>query len=364
MAGGDERKKVTRAGECAIFSGRALLAPVTAIADTTSMNDRDDACGPPGLTWAILKKVFPVAPSVRREHWDLLSRLGIEESQRNDDEIFYGALLHRFREDAKFIFDLDGRFLRSKRKKDRDKTFSSRAMAWLHREIPALFDYGDFFEAPAGLFGDLTAERELRDMLHGLLRLAEEGEARSAPDTEERWQMARSELLRLLGDMDRPTQEAVARIETAAKALLGAGSEFGKLAAEIKRRRAEIRAALDPVSDRDRVAEILEGIDTLASGQLGKLAGMAGEASEHIEALAEAEARLAEKSKEFDRLRSSGAPWAEIARQAGTLAELEAGKNRQDAALSATLGRMATVSVPPADTAASPDSKPGLVAVP
>ena len=319
------------------------------------MNDRDGR-GPRGLTWAILKKVFPVAPSVRREHWALLSRLGIEESQRNDDEIFYGALLHRFREDAKFIFDLDGRFLRSNKKKDREKTFASRAMAWLHREIPALVDYDDFFEAPAGLFGDRTAERELRDMLHGLLHLAEEGEARSVLDVEERWGIARSELLGLLGDLDRPTPEAVVRIETAAKALLEAGGEFGKLAAEIERRRAQIRAALDPVPDRDRVAEILEGLDTLDAGQLGKLARLAEEAREHIEALAEAEARLAEKAKEFDRSRSSGELWTEIARQAGALAELEAGKSRQDATLSAKLVRMAAVSVASADVAAAPDT--------
>jgi len=221
------------------------------------MNDRTERV-PQGLTWATLKKVFPVAASVRREHWDLLSRLGIEESQRNDDGIFYEALLHRFREDVKIAFDLDTRFLRSKKKKDRDKTFASRATAWLLREIPALGDYRDFFEAPAELFGEHSAERELRDMLHGLLRLAEEGDARLVLDVEERWEMARSELLALLSNMEGPTPEAIARIETVAKALLEAGGEVGKLAAETGRRRTEVRAALHPVSERERAAEILE----------------------------------------------------------------------------------------------------------
>lgn len=81
------------------------------------MNDRKER-GSQGLTWATLKKVFPIAASVRREHWDLLSRLGIEEAQRNDDEIFYEALLHRCREDGKIMFDLDNRFLRSRKKKE------------------------------------------------------------------------------------------------------------------------------------------------------------------------------------------------------------------------------------------------------
>jgi len=66
-----------------------LPAPAAVIEEAAFMNDRYER-GSRGLTWAILKKVFPVAPSVRREHWDVLSRLGIEESQRNDDKIFYG----------------------------------------------------------------------------------------------------------------------------------------------------------------------------------------------------------------------------------------------------------------------------------
>ena len=327
------------------------------------MNDRDER-GSQGLTWATLKKVFPVAASVRREHWDLLSRLGIEEAQRNDDEIFYEALLHRCREDGKIMLDLDNRFLRSKKKKDRDKTFSSRAAAWLLREIPALGDYRDFFEAPAELFGDGTAERELRDMLHGQLRLAAEGDARSVLDVGEQWEAARSELLSVLGGIDRPTPEAIARIETAANALLEAGGEVGKLAAEIGRRRAEVRAALEPVLERGWVAEVLERLDTLDAGPLIKLARMAGDAGEHVEALSEAEARLAEKAKEFDRLRNGRAPWADIARQAEALAELEASKNQQDAVLSAALARMAAVAVPSADAAAPPDTGPAPVSGP
>jgi len=87
-----------------------------------------------------------------------------------------------------------------------------------------------------------------------------------------------------------------------------------------------------------------------------KLARMAEDAGEHIEALAGAEARLAEKTKEFDRLRNGGAPWADIAHLAETLAELEAGKNSLDAALSAALARMAAVALPPADAAEPPDT--------
>ena len=74
-----------------------------------------------GLTWRVLRQVFPVAPSLRREHWDLLSGTGVEESQRSDDEIFYGSLLHKLRRDVGFIIDLDRRFLGSKKKKDQGK---------------------------------------------------------------------------------------------------------------------------------------------------------------------------------------------------------------------------------------------------
>ncbi len=311
-----------------------------------------------GLTWEVLKKVFPVAPSLRREHWDLLSGLGIRESQRNDDAIFYEALLHRFRGDAAFAVQFDERFLASKRKKDRDKSFFSRALLWLHREIPALIDYDDLFDVQAGIFGGRSAERELWDMLLGMLHVAEEATARSAPDAEARWELARSELRAVLDEADRPTPEAVERIDAVAKALLEAGRDYGKLSAETERRRSDIHAVLKPVSDRERAAEILKRLDSLDAGRLATLADMAEKARRTMETLTETEAVLARKAGEFDRLRSGGAPWSTIAKQASAIAELEAERNRHDAALSAALDRMAAVSAPPSATAAEDASVP------
>lgn len=311
-----------------------------------------------GLTWEVLKKVFPVAPSLRREHWDLLSGLGISESQRNDDAIFYEALLHRFRGDAAFAVQFDERFLVSKRKKDRDKSFFSRALLWLHREIPALIDYDDLFDVQAGIFGGRSAERELWDMLLGMLHVAEEATARSAPDVEARWELARSELRALLDEVDRPTPEAVERIDAVAKALLEAGRDYGKLSAETERRRSDIHAVLKPVSDRERAAEILERLDSLDAGRLATLADMVEKARQTIETLIETEAGLVRKAEEFDRLRSGGASWSTIAKQAGVIAELEAERNRRDAALSTALTRMAAVSAPPSVTAPEDRSVP------
>ena len=313
------------------------------------MNDKGRS-QPQGLTWEILRKVFPVAPSLRREHWDLLSGLGIEELQRNDDGIFYEALLHRFRRDTAFIIDFDRRFLASKRKKDRDKSFTSRAMLWLHREIPALIDYDDFCDAPSGLFGDNGVEQELRDMLVDLFRVAEEAVAGTVPDVEGRWELARLALRRLLDEEERPSPEAIERIEFAAKALMDAGRDYGKLAAETERRRSAVRAALKPVSDRKGAAEVLERLGSLDAGRLVTLADMAEKVRDHVEMLAEAEARLAEKASEFDRLRSGRASWSTIARQAGVMAELETERDGRDAALSTALTRMAAFSAPQAGT--------------
>lgn len=256
-----------------------------------------------GLTWEVLKKVFPVAPSLRREHWDLLSGLGIRESQRNDDAIFYEALLHKFRGDAAFAVQFDERFLASKRKKDRDKSFFSRALLWLRREVPGLVDYDDLCDAPVGMFGDRSVERELRNMLLKMLQAAEEATARSAPGAEARWELARSELRAVLDEADRPTPEAVERIDAVAKALLEAGRDYGKLAAETERRRSDIHAVLKPVSDRERAAEILKRLDSLDTGRLATLADMAEKARRTMEALTETEAVLARKAGEFDRLR-------------------------------------------------------------
>ena len=313
------------------------------------MNDKGHS-QPQGLTWEVLRKVFPVAPSLRREHWDLLSGLGIEELQRNDDGIFYEALLHRFRRDTAFIVDFDRRFLASKRKKDRDKSFTGRAMLWLHREIPGLIDYDDLCDAPPGLFGDTGPERELRDMLVDLFRVAEEAVAGTVPDVEGRWELARQELRRLLDEEERPSPEAIERIEFAAKALMDAGREYGKLAAETERRRSAVRAALEPVSDREGAAEVLARLGSLDAGRLVMLADMAEKVRDHVEALFDAEARLAGRVSEFDRLRSGGASWSAIARQAGVMAGLETERDGRDAALSTALTRMAAFSAPPAGT--------------
>ena len=312
-----------------------------------------------GLTWKILKQVFPIAPSLRREHWDLLSETGVAESQRNDDEIFYGSLLHKFRRDGNFIVDLDRRFLGSRKKKDREKAFTWRVRRWLFQQIPDIQDYDDILEAPLGLFGEDTAERDLRDMIAEMRRVEKQAKARLGPLVEERWKSACEELRNLLGEQDRPTPEAVERIEAAVQALLEAGREVRKLAAELKRHREDIRVLLGPFAGRNRAAKILERLDSLEAGQLAELAEIALDASEHIDALAEVGTGLAAKEEEFEKLRGGRAPWAAIARQAEALAQLEAEKGRRHAAVETTLARMAA-----AVEARQPDAGRPATAVP
>ena len=299
-----------------------------------------------GLTWRTLKQVFPVAASVRREHWDLLAGIGVAEAQRNDDEQFYEALLHKFRRDAEFIVDLDRRFLGSKKKKDREKAFTFRTGRWLFQKIPDLFDYDDILDAPTGLFGEATAERALRDIVAEMRRVEKEAKARLAPLVEDRWKAAAAELRSLLEETDSPTPEAVERIGDAAEALLEAGKEVRKQAAELEQRRADIRILLEALPGLNRAGEVLGRLDALDAAQLEELAEIAREARAPVDALAGAEACLAAKEKEFERLRSDGAAWAAIAKQAEALAALEAEKNRQLAAVETALARMAAASAP------------------
>ncbi len=310
-----------------------------------------------GLTWKILKQVFPVAASLRREHWDLLAGTGIAEAQRNDDELFYQALLHKFRRDGEFTAGLDRRFLGSKKKKDREKAFTYRASRWLVQKIPELFSYDDILDAPVDLFGDATAERDLRDIIAAMRRVEREAKARQAPLAEERWKSAGAELRSLLDELDRPTPDAVERIEAAAEALLEAGSEVRKQAAELERSRVDIRILLEALSDLGRAAEVLERLDTLEAAQLAALAEIAQEAHTPVDALAEAEIGLAAKEKEFERQRADGAPWSAIAREAEALAELEAERNRQLASVETLLARMAAASA--AVEAGEPPERPG-----
>ena len=310
-----------------------------------------------GLTWKILKQVFPVAPSLRREHWDLLAGTGIAEAQRNDDELFYQALLHKFRRDGEFLVDLDQRFLGSKKKKDREKAFTSRAERWLLQQIPDLLDYDDILDAPPGLFGENTAERGLRDLIAEMRRVERQAKADLAPRIEDRWKSAGAALRALLDEQDRPTPEAVERIEAAAQTLLDAGREIRNLAAELERSRAGIRLLLEPFSDRSRAARILERLDSLDAPQLAELAEIALETRGPIAALAGVETGLAAKEKEFEKLRADGAPWSAIARQAEALAELEAERNRQLASVETLLARMATASA--AVEAGEPPARPG-----
>lgn len=302
----------------------------------------DIVCG--GLTWRVLKQVFPVAPSLRREHWDLLSGTGVEESQRNDDEIFYGSLLHKLRRDVGFIIELDRRFRGSKKKKDREKAFTYRAERWLFQQMPDLVDYDDILEAPPGLFGENTAERGLRDLIAEMLRVERQAKVDLAPRIEDRWKSAGAELRTLLDELDRPTPEAVERIEAAAQTLLDAGREIRNLAAELERSRDGLRVLLEPFSDRRSAARILERLDSLDVSQLAELAALALETRGPLAALAGTETGLAAKEKAFEKLRAEGAPWATIARQAEALAELEGEKDRQLAAVETIISRMAAVS--------------------
>ncbi|MYE01661.1 MAG: hypothetical protein F4Y03_10350 [Alphaproteobacteria bacterium] len=309
-----------------------------------------------GLTWRVLRQVFPVAPSLRREHWDLLSGTGVEESQRGDDEIFYGSLLHKFRRDGEFIVDLDRRFLGSKKKKDQEKAFTYRAGRWLLQQIPDLLDYDDILDAPPGLFGENTAERGLRDLIAEMRRVERQAKADLAPRIEDRWRSAGTALRALLDELDRPTPEAVERIEAAAQTLLDAGREIRNLAAELERSRAGIRLLLEPFSDRSRATRILERLDSLDAPQLAELAEIALETRGPIAALAGMETGLAAKEKEFEKLRAEGAPWAAVARQAEALAELEAEKDRQLAAVETLFARMAAAST--AVEAGEPEAGP------
>ncbi len=297
-----------------------------------------------GLTWKVLKQVFPVAASLRREHWDLLAGTGIVEAQRNDDELFYEALLHKFRRDGGFIVDLDRRFLGSKKKKDREKAFTFRAGRWLFQKIPELFAYDDILDAPLDLFGNATAELDLRDIIADMRRVEREAKARQAPLAEERWKSAGAELRGLLDGLDRPTPDAVERIEAAAEALLEAGREVRKQAAELERSRDEIRILLEALPDLNRAVEVLERLEALEAAHLAELAEIAHEARTPVDALAEAEISLAAKEREFERQRAEGAPWSAIAKQAEALAELEAERGRQLAAVEAVLARMAAAS--------------------
>ena len=297
-----------------------------------------------GLTWRVLRQVFPVAPSLRREHWDLLSGTGVGESQRSDDEIFYGSLLHKLRHDIGFIIDLDRRFLGSKKKKDREKAFTYRAGRWLFQQIPDLLDYDDILDAPPGLFGDNTAERGLRDLIAEMRRVERQAKADLAPRVEDRWKSAAAELRALLDELDRPTPEAVERIEAAAQTLLEAGREIRNLAAELERSRDGLRMLLEPFSDRRNAARILERLDSLDVSQVAELAALALETRGPLAALAGTETGLAAKEKAFEKLRAEGAPWATIARQADALAELEGEKDRQLAVVETIIARMAAVS--------------------
>ena len=297
-----------------------------------------------GLTWKVLKQVFPVAASLRREHWDLLAGTGIAEAQRNDDELFYEALLRKFRRDGGFIVDLDRRFLGSKKKKDREKAFTFRTGRWLFQKIPELLAYDDILDAPLDLFGDATAELDLRDIIADMRRVEREAKARLAPLAEERWKSAGAELRGLLDELDRPTPDAVERIEAAAEALLEAGREVRKQAAELERSRDDIRILLEALPDMNRAVEVLERLEALGAAQLAELAEIAHEARAPVDALAEAEIWLAAKEREFERQRADGASWSAIAKQAEALAELEAERGRQLAAVEAVLARMAAAS--------------------
>ena len=307
---------------------------------------------PTGLTWKILRQVFPVAASLRREHWDLLSRIGIEEAQRNDDELFYGELLRKIRGSSEFVVVLDRRFRASKKKKERERAFSARGRRWLLLKVSGFSEQSDLLAVPAHLFGEDTAERELRDILVEAWRLENRVAIDRAPRIEARWKAAAAALRTVLDALDELTPEAVQRVEEAAEALVQVGRDYGKALAATERRRDSVRAMLEPVAD--RAGDILERVDSLDAEQLTMLVKTVREAKTHLDALAEAQTGLEAKAEEFERLRGGGTPWASLARHAEALAELETEMSQRDAEVEAALARMAATVEPPPESGAAP----------
>jgi len=326
------------------------------------MPDRETSA-PQGLTWHILKQVFPVASSLRREHWDrLFSRLPLGEDERGIDDRFYECLLYRFRRDAQFLFDVDNTFLSSEKKKDRDRAFSPRAMKWLAERLPAPPDAAslDLDDIPPDRFDEGTPERELHGILLGLRQFEEDRAAERAAQTEDEWRGAAARLREILERLETPDADTARRAEAAAEAFLEASRRYREEVAVVERDRGRIKTALEALAEDARAAAILERLETLDRRGIAKLAELAAQGSKDMARTTEIAAEMDAGEADYNRLAAEGASWAARGKRAAALADLEAEREGLREGLSGLLDRMAAA----LESSPEPASSPAAARIP
>ena len=316
------------------------------------------------MHWQTLKAIVPVAASVRREHWDLFARTGLSEARRNEDEFFYDALLHAIRNDPQFLKDFELRFISSRRKQDRRKSFVNRVMLWLERQSSlAGADLPDFRREapPAVLAGSDTVAHELWGLVFQVVKdIKEEREGRVF-GIEEEWQASRQALLDLLEDIESPTLDGVERLEKAAGLFLDLGGQWKKISMEIEKRRAFIRDRLqDCGEERPPVPDLLARLPGLDTYQVAALHDLARMLHGHLCTLAENDRTLEERVAIFDRQRRDQTPWSKLSRMAAEIAGLEEERLAADRAIGNTLAEMTVTAAerrPAGPVAPPPDKK-------
>ncbi len=322
---------------------------------------------PGGLRWQDLKNVFWVAPTLRREYWDrLFSRLGLNEQEIKADDQFYERLLYSFRRDTAFMFEVNAAFLESGKRKDRERAFFPRARKWL-KERPSLpLDpkTGDPDDVRTDPFGEGTPEYELRGFLIRLKRFEENRAIQEAARTESEWKAAAARLRGLLDRLEPPTVEAIQSAEEAAAAFLEASRQYLKEAAAVERDRKRVKTVLEAFRKDERVAAVLERLESLDARRLAKLAAMAAPSSDDIARLKAIADETAAGEAEFARLAAEGASWAAIRDRASAMADLEAEREALEQGLSSILDKIAAA-VEPAEAADTAEAgEPRATAVP
>ena len=303
--------------------------------------------------------MFPVSPALRREYWDrLFSRLPLNEKERTAHDRFYECLLYSFRRDTAFLFEVNAAFLDSGKRKDRERSFSSRAMKWLaeRSSLPPDAEVVALDNIPADLFGEGTPERELHGLLVRLKQFEEDRAVEEAGRTEDEWKAAAARLRDLLDNIGQPAVEVVRSAEKAAEAFLDVSRQYREEAATVERNRDCVRTALEAITGDERAMALLKLLETLDARGVAKLAKLAAQSSADTARMNDIAAETAAEEAGLARLDAEGASWAAKLSHVTVLAGLEAERETLGEGLSSVLDRMAAAAEPASDDGSVPAS--------
>jgi hypothetical protein len=244
------------------------------------------------LNEEIVRRVFPVARSDRRENQDLFRRWLSAEDLRHDDR-FYPALVQILAEDIELLREYDRRVV-ARRKPE--KSFGSRIYRQILQSLQEDIDTVEIINLPDSHFPAFSLERTLHQLLRRLV-----ADDATPPQTEEStqdvspkrdWKVVGEEIssaVSAMGDPNLVQASIILALAQELRSICKDLEEATSLEANTNERRQALIERLSPLASVPKVAELLANLPSAAADVLERLESATSQLPEFWQKLNSAE---------------------------------------------------------------------------